>query len=1185
MVRTVKRRIEQLLNGRFTYEAPELVTSEETINLRLFEGETHKGILYIGTKDGHTLRGMVLTDNERIVPAASRFFGSTNQIVYSIDTKGLACGDTITGKIVILSSAAQKQVPVTVTIVCKEVSSSIGAIRTLEDFTRLAKDNQREAFRLFTGDGFLKVLGEKRGAYAALYKGLSHNPVTYQHMEEFLIGAGEKEPVRIAFDREPSGRYNLNGSQKDTLRLIRSGWGRLQLEVETAGNFLQAEKRVISDDDFIGSTYALGFVLDAGRLVNGRNFGKIIIKSAHQRLEYIVEAQLEGRKVPEKLRLCRHLVARIAANDLNMRLHRMDYRSWFEQTKADLLELKNADGMNPMLTLYEAYVYLAQDDITGAMETLWSYRQQGRGTETPEEQGFYLYLAGRVNLLPPGQRNILPKLRESFLHRPDSYYLLTALVDTDESILSVPAQYMQTMEHAFTQGLNSPFLYLDAYRLLKKQEDLLRKLTPFMIQVVTFAQRAGILNSSILHRVAFLSDNIKEFGALLYGILEKGYETYRTKDVLEALCKYILRTQPAKRKYFRWYSLAVREEIRITGLYESYIETMQETAHEELPLVIRMYFTYNRSLSARKRAIVYANVIKSRQEEKVIYSKYKPEIERFAAAELNLEAIDDNFAVIYKDCYAQVRTKEQAACLTRVLFKHKVCIRHPRIKSVIVCHDAFATEREYLVRDGVAYVDIYCEDAKVLFEDDRRRRYAATVDYSIEALFADPGMAVSCADFHVNDPGLLLFYCKSLPEQMRVNGKSLTNYMLAADSGAFTSSYRSAIREKLLAYFDAHPKNRQFAEFMKGLDIDGFARANKAGTVHALLLGNQSGKALALVDAYGPEGVDPLVLLKLTSESIANGQYEPKEKLIGLAAFVFGQGKYDDVILKYLEKYFCGTLEEMCDIREKARGFALDSYDVDERILKVAMFVRGLPKPGAKILKSYMDGGGSRTLIKAYLTYICTVSFVGEVEVEKSYFTILEDFPGRDKEMDVVCHLALLKYYTTLPKLSEIQEARAAAILRACNCRNLRFAFFKELPSPLTEMYQVEDKVFVEGRFPAGSRVVLHYALCKCGERLGTFKAEPVKEQYRGIFGREFLLFFGEQLTYYFTVMEDGRPVSTPRKELTLGTVPDAGRSKYQLLNRLLSERALGNTEGEKKTLTTYLCQDALVHAAFHIME
>ena len=50
--------------------------------------------------------------------------------------------------------------------------------------------------------------------------------------------------------------------------------------------------------------------------------------------------------------------------------------------------------------------------------------------------------------------------------------------------------------------------------------------------------------------------------------------TFSGKNLVDSICKYIMKGQPGKKEYFRWYALAVEQDIRITRLYEYYIETM-----------------------------------------------------------------------------------------------------------------------------------------------------------------------------------------------------------------------------------------------------------------------------------------------------------------------------------------------------------------------------------------------------------------------------------------------------------------------------------------------------------------------------------------------------------------------------------------------------------------------------------
>lgn len=54
-----------------------------------------------------------------------------------------------------------------------------------------------------------------------------------------------------------------------------------------------------------------------------------------------------------------------------------------------------------------------------------------------------------------------------------------------------------------------------------------------------------------------------------------------------------MKGNPHKPEYFRWFSLAVQQGLRLTRLYEYYVETMDISYQRELPKPLLMYFNYN----------------------------------------------------------------------------------------------------------------------------------------------------------------------------------------------------------------------------------------------------------------------------------------------------------------------------------------------------------------------------------------------------------------------------------------------------------------------------------------------------------------------------------------------------------------------------------------------------------------
>ena len=87
----------------------------------------------------------------------------------------------------------------------------------------------------------------------ALYQGLSHKPVTFQHLEEFLVALGQKEPVMLSAEQPEKTVLTVDQPRKETLYLYKNTWGYVRMEIEVQGDFLEVEKKVVTSEDFIGS--------------------------------------------------------------------------------------------------------------------------------------------------------------------------------------------------------------------------------------------------------------------------------------------------------------------------------------------------------------------------------------------------------------------------------------------------------------------------------------------------------------------------------------------------------------------------------------------------------------------------------------------------------------------------------------------------------------------------------------------------------------------------------------------------------------------------------------------------------------------------------------------------------------------------------------------------------------------
>ena len=275
----MKRRIEELLNDTYQYQAPKLVLSEEHLTLTAPADSSLEGGFFFSADDNSRIRGMLISSHRRIVLKKDTFAGNAIHVHYIIDTRGLKEEEQFDGEITILSPVGEATVTVHVQVQPDKVQTRHGEIKSLDSFAKLARSDFREAFHLFTSVEFPRFLKGRDACWETLYRGLSANPAGYQHLEEFLIGCGRKEPVHISIDREKKVYEGLRSSQKNILYIEKGNWGFVRVEVEVEGDFLQVDKRVITSEDFIGSLFGLEYILRRDRLKKGRNLGRITLST------------------------------------------------------------------------------------------------------------------------------------------------------------------------------------------------------------------------------------------------------------------------------------------------------------------------------------------------------------------------------------------------------------------------------------------------------------------------------------------------------------------------------------------------------------------------------------------------------------------------------------------------------------------------------------------------------------------------------------------------------------------------------------------------------------------------------------------------------------------------------------------------------------------------------------------
>ena len=762
---------------------------------------------------------------------------------------------------------------------------------------------------------------------------------------------------------------------------------------------------------------------------------------------------------------------------------------------------------------------------------------------------------------------------------------LEYVLDDNKEAFETSAKEMQFLEKQYNEGSRSPFLYLQACRLAEKDGALLRRFGGFTRQVMLFAKRHGILSEEMAFRATDLSENLREYSESVYELLEYIYQRYPSAQVVRAICLLIMKGKAGEERYFKWYELAVQKDLKITKLYECYIETMSRNYRGMLPRMIRMYFGYNNTLSDTKKAFVYSNVIRNKKLDKVTYQSYQATMEQFAQDKLKEGRINEDFAVMYREFCLNSKDEVIKRALGKVLFVHRLYCDDPKIRKVIVKHSAFEKEQVYTFNNHAAYLSIYTPDAGIVFEDDCQRRYIQNVDYNLQPLFEQEELARELAKEEHQSAGLLLYTCGELAHENQITLTNLHSFELAAEEESFSKEYRQQIRKRLLLFYQEYMGEESLRASLEKIDFQSFAKINKSLLITILIKQKMYVGAYDLICEYGYEEISFVDLLHLCTCMIQNLDFEYEEELVLLAHDIFEQGIYDEVILKYLVKYFKGPVDKMIEIWQRAMGFSLDAYELEEDILIFSMFGRIWTPQGSAVLKDYVRQRGKEVVILAYVTFESFEFLLAGKESDRFVFRSIEQIRKREWEHDSICDVALLKSYELEQDWDEKRMTNAEAILEECEKKGLKFAFYQNLPRTLLQKSQEEDKVFVECFAGNDAKVTLYYRICENSQEETPYKEEMLANRYHGIFNKEFLLFCQETLEYYFVIEKGKKEYITETEELTVSGEKKKETTKYQMINQMLSAKQLGKEEELKDVLETYRQREAWIASLFRLME
>ncbi len=1183
----MREKIQKLADGIFEYDSPKMAVSTTSIMEAVEECAYFSGSFFVESLSDREIEGTVIPSHVRMLCKQPRFKGKRCEITYEADLRGLSYGEEVKGSFTFLTNGGEMTIPCIISIEKCYMDGPSGKIKNLFHFANFAREDWDSAVKFFKNDNFLHLLVNNDRQYRELYQGLKVGKNPAQAMDEFLVAVHKKERVKLNLAEKKKSFRHVQEREKFTLRMEKNTWGYVSGKVSVQGGFLELEKEMVSQEDFLGNAGEVSCYVNPEKLHGGINTGCVRLETDFEtfvcEVEVDMQKNLPAWEIEEQI-----LKGKIALFDdyLEFRKKKCTALQFSERGIEKLDELEKLDSENLLFKLLRIQLLIIGKK---EQEAKWYLNIFEDGEELKARDSvfysYFLYLQACLKKDAKLSKKAQETVHSCYEKKRDSFLLLWIRLYMEEELRERKEEKWQLLKEQFEAGCKSPLLYLEAWELLKENDILFKALDRFTVQVLGFAIKRDLFPESLSGRVLSLSLRGVGFSQAVFRIYTKIYEMNPSKERLSAVLRLLIRGQKTGGVYTAWYLLGVQQNLKIAGLFENYMESTDWKKNGDLPQNLLLYYAMDSALSEQRKAWILGQIVRRKMEMPAVYKQHKKEIEEFRRQQQEKGAINENLAILYQEYFqeqiglAPEKRDENLADMEEHLFWVRVVSSRKNLAKVLVVHRYLNRIEEYSYRDEGVCVPIYTEEDRIILVNKNGRCFGREEDYELQPLFESGRFWA-------------LFPKKSLGMQIRTqlggeqyrivsleNEEILKALLKEKD---LQSEIRQEIMEKLLVFYKNSRMLKELDALLMKLRLEEFSDMARSRVLEFMLAEGLYEQAWPVLQEYGFSGMYGGKLVGILGWRIRETGFEWEAPLLKMCSQVFLSGKYNDDMIVYLMRHVEMGSRELWKLWQAASGFGEDMVQFSERLIRQMLFTGAEISGVEEVVGELMEKDGNPVLVKAYLARESYQILAKEKNLSTALFSQIERLLKWKKKIPCVCRAAWLKGAAD-GKCEDIEKELLDDCVKSCLRERLVFPFFRKLEEKSEMQLGLEQLEVVLHTAAPGSRIMLHSILETEEERGDAYLLEPMEEILPGVFMKQITLFCGERFLYYITEEGEGEPNLLEQKIL-LGRGPKRSViSRKNLLGRIAEAEC--SKEGGRDALLTaldeYISLDYMVEQLF----
>ena len=1273
----MREKIYFLAKGIFTYEQPEPVIEPEKIELEVPAGTKAQTSITVSNKRKTKLKGFGFCSAQEItfLPV---FEGEKNMLECEIDATELIAGTHLQGRLVLVTDCGETSVPYEIDITAPVLKDESGLeIRDYFTLEKIAAATPKEGLKLFRNPAFLETFLYRDPEGQLVYERLLKGNTGLLGMEEFLVAFEKKQSVR--FVPEHTGglsegflEYELEGYDIDDVIMVNlSTWGSIAIRVEVEGDFIEVDRKILWTDEFPDQRGRLEFRIVAGRVNPGRHTGRITLTGPYE--SHSVEIRVHspvGTKERKVARAKQAVEAMLVRSLLAYEEGRVDKTELgvFLQKHRSVIEKLEMKYQKPLMG-YTTYLLSSE---AGKLE-FYRDTELLDAPETRSEQGLVenYILIEYIKYLYSGREDDADKLRKMVEMYAGNGYMGPVLLIIGMRLrmeaYSTDAKCVERIREHLAQGGNSPVMYSELLRRYLADPGLLHELDALNLRTLLYGLRQGLITQELSDVVTVLSAGrglppieggsgygyirdddplSRGTGALLMQVLFRLYDIYPSDDLLKSICTLLIRYEKRDGRYFPWYEKGVEKMLRLTDLFEYYMYTVDPALDKPLPSTVLSYFQFENHLGDARKAFLYANIVRFKDDQPHVYENYKDQIRDFVLAQMERERVTKDLGYLYSQIITEDDLADEEYSLTdhlpHIMFRHLITCDTPGIESVTIVHMQTLDERTYPLDRGKALLDIYTPDYRLFFSDRDGNQYVESIDYRLERFFDGDRFAPYCYILPeegglrlINDPAegeprkdsgigqvtegseeeipdielelvpadipehLLFFLAVQAERRPGLSDMDVDVLFRALDSTKLRDAFHGKVFLRLFDHIkervSSDYKNAYMRLLIKSLRPQ-TVRGRRIGEVAAFCVScGAYDDAFMLLRRFGGGSCSDDEMAELVIHKIRETDYEFDDCLVKWALMLYRRGHREHPVLNYLLQYYMGETDTLISIfrdsvkmNRSAKGIAqLESFE-------------GHIKSNPAFYESV------RERLLGQVIFACR-------DLSETEDIFLKYFDDGENRMLVKAYLSQMAYEYIVGRI-DLNDQVYEKIYRQAGYEKetvMVLAAMKKLSKADTyndkEREFITDKLYdlaaegvvlpfmkdfagkIEVPYEIRTPVIVQYysstpkgVFFFCKNRAGEYESHPMNKVFDGIYTAAVLLFADETTKGYIYEEETGK--HSKEFELKKKETVSGNGSMFEQVNAMQAARAAGDEAKYERLAKSFVREQQLAHSLFKLL-